>query len=67
MKPGRGRGRLTQRPLFLPQHFIPREIGPAGGRPDLSVLCSSNKILGLVCLEEKLEVVDLGCNPLGKD
>lgn len=33
----------------------------------MSVLCSSDKILGLVFLGEKQEVVDLGCNPLGKD
>lgn len=31
------------------------------------VLCSSDEILGLVCLGEKQEVVDLGCNALGKD
>jgi hypothetical protein len=70
MKPGGGRGRLTQRPLHVSaQHCIPRERGPAGveGRQDMSVLCSSDKILGLVFLEEKQEAVDLRCNPLGKD
>lgn len=55
--------------MFLPQRCITRELGPAGvgGRPDMSVLCSSDEILGLVCLGEKQEVVDLGCNALGKD
>lgn len=71
MKPLGERGRLTQRPFFtvLPQDCITKEMGPAGegGRPDMSVLCSSDKILGLVCLGEKQEVVDLGCNALGKD
>lgn len=44
-------------------------IGKAGEerRFHVSVLCSSDKILGLVCLGEKQEVVDLGCNPTGKD
>lgn len=71
MKPLGERGRMTQRPffMFLPQHCITRELGPAGvgGRPDMLVLCSSDEILGLVCLGEKQEVVDLGCNALGKD
>lgn len=59
----------TEAFMFLPQHCITRELGPAGvgDRPDMSVLCSSDEILGLVCLGEKQEVVDLGCNALGKD
>lgn len=72
MRPGGGRDcRCRGLPILLPQPCLSREMSHRQSRRerrlDVSVLCSSDKILGLVCLGEKQEVVDLGCNPTGKD